>query len=125
MERGLVRRSRWAGGCAGIRGPERHQHLTLMTAARRRHPLLRTVPRGVATSLLVAAAVACAERQSTVATASGRKPGSCRPELPCWPSVAEWQSLGQKLTGTLLQPRSPLEPCAKDFASAGCSRALE
>jgi len=87
-------------------------------------PLLRRAP-AVATCLMMATVVACAARQSTSAASSGRKAGSCRPEQPCWPSAAEWQSLGQKLTGKLLQPRSPLAPCAEDFASAGCSRALQ
>ena len=95
-----------------------------MTPGGRSHRLGRGVHR-IAPYLLVATVFGCAERQPTSGAATAATPGFCRPGLPCWPSVAEWQSLGAKLTGKLLQPRSPLEPCAEDFASAGCSQALQ
>src|SRR5438105_4025926 len=72
---------------------------------------------------LLATFAGCAARQST--SLALPKPGSCRPGMPCWPSVEEWQSLGHKLTGKLLQPRSPLKPCAEDFASAACNGVLQ
>lgn len=44
-----------------------------------------------------------------------------RPGEPGWPSAAQWQALGERVGGQLIQVRSPLDVCRANPAGAECS----
>jgi FAD/FMN-containing dehydrogenase len=69
--------------------------------------------------------LACSVTPPRTKASTAPPSGHCRPDLPCWPTAQEWESLRSSLSGSLVEARSPLLACTVDPRSADCKAALE
>jgi FAD/FMN-containing dehydrogenase len=58
---------------------------------------------------------------TAASTAHAQSLRRVRPGEPGWPSADQWQALGERVGGQLIQVRSPLEACRVNPAGAECS----